>query len=76
MFGDGKYLFWEEKKTEKEKLANTWKKKIFCLWRRRKMEKEREDDIWRRKGREIFGEGKYLFFVEKRSRERKYGKYV
>ena len=37
------------------------------------MEKEREDDIWQRKGREIFGEGKYLFCGGKKNGQGKGG---
>ena len=60
--------------TEKEKLANIWKKKISFGG----------EEKWRRKGRIIFGEGKeskYLdeeniFFVEgKKNGEGKGGKY-
>ena len=60
---------------EKKKI---WRRRI-CYWQRgRKAEKEKEEDIrrreifgWRRrrKRREIFGEGKYLFFPEEREKE-------
>ena len=62
-------FFGRRRKTEEEKLANIWRKKISCLWRRRKLEKEREENIWRRKGRKIFGEGKGGKYLEREREE-------
>ena len=41
-----------EKNTEKEKVTNIWRRKIYFLWRERKL---------RRKRRKIFGKGEYAF---------------
>ena len=48
---------------EKEKEDNIWRQKIFGPWRRRKR-------------RKLFGEGKYFFVEEKKSREGEGGKYL
>ena len=43
-----RFLFVEEKKTEKDKEEKFWRRKICFFWRRGRTEKEKE---------ELFGEG-------------------
>ena len=35
----------KEKKTEKEKEENVWRRKMLGLWRRRKLEKEKNESV-------------------------------
>ena len=74
MFGDRKYLFWEEKKNGGGKVGKYLEKENILFVEEKKtgkgkggeyLEKEREENIWRRKGRKIFGEGKGGKYLEK-----------
>ena len=77
IFGEGKYLFAEEKKMEMEKEENIWRMKIFFLgqkngerkWKKKQLEKEniclRRRRKQRKRIKKEFGEGKYIFLEEK-----------